>query len=47
MNAPHESPSYDEADPFDLPEWLGECDVTWEADGRPQVAHALEITPPS
>ena len=25
-------PSYDEVDPFDLPEWLGECEVTWEAD---------------
>jgi hypothetical protein len=24
-----------------------QVDVTWEADGRPQVAHALEITPPS
>ena len=23
---------YDEVDPFDLPEWLGECEVTWEAD---------------
>jgi hypothetical protein len=27
-----EPPSYDEVDPFDLPEWLGECEVTWEAD---------------
>jgi hypothetical protein len=26
-----EPPSYDEVDPFDLPEWLGECEVTWEA----------------
>jgi hypothetical protein len=24
-----------------------QVDVTWEADGRPQVAHALDITPPS
>ena len=24
-----------------------QVDVTWEASGRPQVAHALEITPPS
>ena len=24
-----------------------QVDVTWEAAGRPQVAHALEITPPS
>ena len=27
-----EPPSYDEVDPFDLPAWLGECEVTWEAD---------------
>ena len=24
----HESPSYDEVDPFDLPAWLGEREVT-------------------
>jgi hypothetical protein len=29
VNPPHEPPSYDEADPFDLPDWLGECEVTW------------------
>jgi hypothetical protein len=29
--SPHEAPSYDEVDPFDLPEWLGECEVTWES----------------
>jgi len=33
VNPPHVPPSYDEADPFDLPAWLGESDVTWEADG--------------
>jgi hypothetical protein len=27
-----EPASYDEIDPFDLPEWLGESEVTWEAD---------------
>jgi hypothetical protein len=27
----HQPPSYDEVDPFDLPEWLGESEVTWEA----------------
>ena len=27
-----EPPSYDEVDAFDLPEWLGEASVTWEAD---------------
>jgi len=26
---PHEPPSYDEVDPFDLPAWLGEREVTW------------------
>jgi hypothetical protein len=29
VNPPHEPPSYDEADPFDLPAWLGESEVTW------------------
>ena len=24
-----------------------QVDVTWDADGRPQVAHRLDITPPS
>ena len=24
-----------------------QVDVTWEVEGHPQVAHALEITPPS
>jgi hypothetical protein len=28
----HEPPSYDEVDPFDLPDWLGEAEVTWSAD---------------
>ncbi len=31
--SPHEAPSYDESDPFDLPEWLGECEVTWASAG--------------
>lgn len=29
---PHQPPAYDEMDPFDLPEWLGECEVTWESE---------------
>lgn len=29
--SPHEPPSYAETDPFELPEWLGECQVTWES----------------
>jgi hypothetical protein len=32
VTPPHAPPSYDEADPFDLPEWLGEGEVTWEAE---------------
>jgi len=32
VNPAREPASYDEIDPFDLPEWLGECDVTWEAE---------------
>ena len=27
----HQPPSYDEVDPFDLPEWLGEREVTWSS----------------
>ncbi len=34
---PHQSPSYAEVDPFDLPEWLGESEVTWEPE-RPLTA---------
>jgi hypothetical protein len=29
---PGRPPSYDEVDPFDLPDWLGESVVTWAAD---------------
>jgi hypothetical protein len=29
---PSAPPSYDESDPFDLPDWLGERDVTWESE---------------
>jgi hypothetical protein len=32
VTPPHEPPSYEEADPFDLPAWLGECEVTWESE---------------
>jgi hypothetical protein len=41
MTPPHEPPSYDEADPFDLPEWLGECQVTWEAERGLAVGHRV------
>jgi hypothetical protein len=33
VTPPVAPPSYDERDPFDLPEWLGECEVTWESEG--------------
>jgi hypothetical protein len=32
VTPPHEPPSYDEIDPFDLPDWLGEAEVTWSAE---------------
>ncbi|HEY3527967.1 MAG TPA: hypothetical protein VGK78_02365 [Nocardioides sp.] len=41
MNPPHQPPSYDEADPFDLPEWLGECEVTWEAERGLATGHRV------
>lgn len=39
--SPHEAPSYDETDPFDLPEWLGECEVTWEAEHGLATGHRV------
>jgi hypothetical protein len=39
-----EPPSYDESDPFDLPEWLGECDVTWEAQRGLATGHRVAGT---
>ena len=41
---PHESPSYDEVDPFDLPDWLGEREVTWSADRGLETGHRVEGT---
>jgi hypothetical protein len=38
---PHEPPSYDEVDPFDLPTWLGEGDVTWSADRGLTAGHRV------
>jgi len=31
--------SHAEVDPFDLPDWLGEGEVTWEADAGPRSGH--------
>ena len=41
MNPPHEPPSYDEADPFDLPDWLGETEVTWYAESGLATGHRV------
>jgi len=39
--SPHQAPSYDETDPFDLPAWLGECEVTWEAERGLKAGHLV------
>jgi len=41
VNPPHAAPSYDESDPFDLPEWLGECEVTWESERGLATGHRV------
>jgi len=43
-STPHRPPSYDEVDPFDLPAWLGESDVTWSADRGLTAGHRVEGT---
>ena len=40
-STPHEPPSYDEVDPFDLPGWLGEEEVTWSADHGLTAGHRV------
>jgi len=42
------APSYDESDPFDLPSWLGECEVTWETVGGLTAGHRVagQLTAP-
>ena len=39
---PHEPPSYDELDPFDLPGWLGEREVTWTSERGITTGHRVE-----
>jgi hypothetical protein len=34
-------PSYDEVDPFELPGWLGESEVTWQADHELATGHRV------
>jgi len=41
VTPPHAPPSYDEADPFDLPAWLGECEVTWESERGLATGHRV------
>jgi hypothetical protein len=41
VSPPHEPPSYDESDPFDLPAWLGESEVTWEAERGLATGHRV------
>jgi hypothetical protein len=43
-STPHEPPSYAEVDPFDLPTWLGEGEVTWSADRGLTAGHRVEGT---
>jgi hypothetical protein len=43
-SGPPEPPSYGEVDPFDLPAWLGECEVTWTADGPLTAGHRVAGT---
>jgi hypothetical protein len=41
VTPPHAPPSYDESDPFDLPEWLGEGEVTWESERGLATGHRV------
>ena len=41
-SGPHEPPSYDELDPFDLPGWLGEREVTWSSERGLATGHRVE-----
>ena len=41
MTPPDAPPSYDEQDPFDLPDWLGESEVTWLPEGPLGVGHRV------
>jgi hypothetical protein len=37
----HQTPSYVELDPFDLPDWLGEAEVTWSASRGLATGHRV------
>ncbi|MGA8248118.1 MAG: hypothetical protein WB797_14540 [Nocardioides sp.] len=40
----HRPPAYDEVDPFELPEWLGQGEVTWTADRSLATGHRVSGT---
>lgn len=40
-SARREPPSYDEVDPFELPEWLGQGEVTWNAERGLATGHRV------
>jgi len=40
-SGPPEPPSYDEVDPFDLPDWLGEREVTWSSERGLTTGHRV------
>ncbi len=41
-SGPPEPPSYDEVDPFDLPGWLGEREVTWTSERGLATGHRVD-----
>jgi hypothetical protein len=41
VTPPEGPPSYAERDPFDLPEWLWECKVTWDSEGALTQDHRV------
>ena len=43
-SAPHQPPSYDEVDPFELPDWLGQGEVTWNAERGLATGHRVAGT---
>ena len=42
MSEPEALGALEEADPFDLPEWLGTDEVTWYADTTASAQHVVE-----
>jgi hypothetical protein len=41
VTPPHDPPTYDEQDPFDLPGWLGEASVTWQSEEGLATGHRV------